>query len=59
MTTNTDEAKWENLIEDECRVKRSVVVMQKAILIRTDSYVDFVIAKSVVSKRTGLEVVRG
>lgn len=54
-----DYMKWENLIEDECKVKCSVVVMQKAISIRADDYRDFILAKELVSKRTGLEVVRG
>jgi hypothetical protein len=50
---------WQNLIEEMCGVQCTVKVELKQISIRTADYADFVLAKSVVSKRTGLEVVRG
>lgn len=59
-TGDREYMKWQNLIEDSCPgLKCSVVVRPFQISIRTDSYADFLLAKSVVSKRTGLEVVRG
>jgi hypothetical protein len=52
--------KWQNLIEDSCPGLRCTVIMRPhTISIRTDSYTDYLLARSVVVKRTGLEVVRG
>jgi hypothetical protein len=50
---------WQNIIEESCGVKCTVVVTDKAISIRTESYPDYLLAKSEVSKRTGMKVVRG
>jgi hypothetical protein len=50
---------FQDMILSEKGVECSVVITAHTISIRTESYADYVLAKSVVKPRTGLEIVRG
>lgn len=50
--------KWENLIFDEKQVVCTVVMKSGTISLRTKDYIDFVLAKSVLKRRTKHPIVR-
>lgn len=50
---------WQDLILKEKHVECTVVISSHTISIRTESWADYYLAKSVVKSRTSLEIVRG